>query len=44
MSDNYIHIDERPGECRETLADNNKAKQILGWNPEITLEMYLNDL
>ena len=43
MSDNYIHIDERPGECRETLK-HNTAKQNTRWIPEITLEMYLNDL
>tara|TARA_R100000008_G_C3582005_1_gene169204 strand:+ start:915 stop:1829 length:915 start_codon:yes stop_codon:yes gene_type:complete len=34
----YIHIPARPGEARETLADNNKAKKLLGWNPSRVLE------
>lgn len=34
----YIHIPARPGEARETLADNNKAKKLLEWNPIRVLE------
>ena len=34
----HVHIDERPGEARETLADNSKAKKMLGWNPSRKLE------
>lgn len=34
----YIHIPARPGEARETLADNTKAKKLLGWNPSRVLE------
>lgn len=33
-----IHISERPGEMRDTLADITKARTLLGWQPEITLE------
>lgn len=29
----HIHIDARPGESRETLADNTKAKTMLNWHP-----------
>ncbi len=32
-----IHIPARPGEMRDTLADITKAKELLGWSPEITL-------
>lgn len=34
----HVHIPERPGEARETLADNFKAKNLLGWNPSIVFE------
>ena len=29
----HVFIDARPGEARETLADNTKAKTLLGWDP-----------
>lgn len=32
------YIDERPGEMRDTRADYSKAKEILGWEPKVTLE------
>lgn len=32
------HIDSLPQEAQETLANNNKAKLLLGWSPEITIE------
>ncbi len=32
------HIPARPGEVRKTLANNTKARQLLGWKPTITLE------
>ena len=38
---NYTHIDPRPGECRHTRANNEKAKKILKWAPTETLENYL---
>ena len=37
----YIHIDERPGEARHTLADSTKAKNVLGWEPQKSLSEYL---
>lgn len=42
ISNNYRFIAERPGEMRETLADNTKAREILGWEPKITLEDYIS--
>jgi len=33
-----VHIPARPGEMSDTLADIAKAKELLGWQPEITLE------
>ena len=39
----YQHIPERKGESRETLADINKAKNILGWYPTIDLEKWLKN-
>jgi nucleoside-diphosphate-sugar epimerase len=38
-----VNIPARTGEMRETLANTTKAKNILGWNPEITLEDWLNE-
>jgi UDP-glucose 4-epimerase len=37
----HIHIDNRPGESRETLADNTKAKKMLNWNPSRKLEEWV---
>jgi UDP-glucose 4-epimerase len=37
FSENIIYIPERVGEAKETLADISKAKNILGWQPKITL-------
>lgn len=37
----YIHIDARIGESRMTLADNNKSKSILGWQPTVNLKEYI---
>lgn len=36
-----INIPPRPGESRETLADNSKIKSAFGWEPTISLEEYL---
>ncbi len=33
-----VHIPARPGEMQNTLADTTKAKELLGWQSEITLE------
>ncbi len=32
------HIAARPGEARETLADNSKAKELLDWEPAVSLD------
>ena len=37
----HIHIPERPGESRETLADNSKAKSLLNWSPKVKLEEWM---
>lgn len=31
----FVHIEKRPGESRETLADNSKIKKYLGWEPTV---------
>ena len=38
---NHVHIEARPGESRETLADNTKAKTMLGWNPSRKIEDWI---
>lgn len=43
FSNNTINIPERIGEAKETLADNQKAKNILGWEPKINLIEWIND-
>ena len=37
----HVHIPARPGESRETLADNTKAKSMLGWNPSRKIEDWI---
>ena len=37
-------IPARDGEARETLADNTRARTILGWDPKIKLESYIESL
>lgn len=39
----YIHIDPRPGEARETLADNSKAKKLLNWSPKMIFEEWVKE-
>ena len=39
-----VHIDPRPAEARVTQADNSKAREILGWNPMISLKQGLEIL
>tara|TARA_R110000751_G_scaffold48194_8_gene107541 strand:+ start:1036 stop:1941 length:906 start_codon:yes stop_codon:yes gene_type:complete len=38
------HLPERLGEARETLADNSKAKKLMGWEPKVDLKSYLKNL
>ena len=40
----YTYIPERPGEVRETLCDDTKAKDLLGWNPTIDVIDYIKGL
>lgn len=39
----FVHIADREGEADETLADNTRAREILGWNPVVRLEQWIND-
>lgn len=36
-----VHIPERIGEARETKADNEKIRTLLGWSPSITIHEWL---
>lgn len=44
ISPNISFIPERPGEMRETLADNSKIRRVLGWEPTVVLEDYIRSL
>jgi UDP-glucose 4-epimerase len=44
ISDRVAFIPKRPGEMRETLADNSKIRRILGWEPGVRLEDYISSL
>ena len=37
-------IPARPGEAEATLADNSRAREILGWEPTMTIEDYISSL
>lgn len=36
-----INIQQRPGEARETLADNSKIREMLGWKPTVFIEEWV---
>jgi len=38
-----VHIPARQGEARDTIANNSKIKNVLGWEPSISLEEWLSD-
>ena len=42
ISDDTVTIPERPGEARETLANIERANNMLDWVPKITLEDYFD--
>lgn len=42
ISSKYQYIPARKGEARETLADNFKARSMLGWVPKYKLEEYIS--
>ena len=37
------YIDARPGEARNTLNTDNTAKEVLGWEPKINIEDYIQN-
>jgi nucleoside-diphosphate-sugar epimerase len=39
-----VFIEPRQGEVKETLADNKKAKELLGWEPTISFEEGIEEL
>jgi UDP-glucose 4-epimerase len=41
ISDNQIKISPRPGESRETLADNNRIKKTFGWSPKVSIDTWI---
>ena len=43
ISDKTVTLPERPGECRETLAVNTKAKYYLDWEPTIDIKDWINE-
>ena len=38
----YIFVEPRLGELRESLADNSKAKRLLLWEPKTNLKEWIN--
>lgn len=44
ISSDIVRIPLPLGEMRDTLADTTKAKELLGWQPQITLEKGIKDL
>ena len=43
ISDNQVMIEPRIGEARETLANNNKIRSILGWYPKHKITDYIKE-
>jgi UDP-glucose 4-epimerase len=43
ISNDVEYINARPGEVKETLADNNKAKNDFGWEPKHNLLEWINN-
>jgi UDP-glucose 4-epimerase len=41
IGNDRVYVPERVGETRETLADNSRAREELGWEPRVRLEDYL---
>ena len=39
-----IHLPARPGDARDTLADNRRAREVLGWRPSVDTEEGLAEL
>jgi len=43
ISDNYIHIPQREGEARTTLANIDKAFKTFGWAPKININNWMEE-
>ncbi len=43
ISDNQVMIEPRIGEARITLANNSKAREMLGWYPEHNIADYVKE-
>ena len=41
ISDKQIHLPERPGEVRVSLASIDKIKNVFGWEPKVELEEWV---
>jgi len=41
ISDNQVNIAARPGESRETLADNKKIFYTFGWKPKVSIDTWI---
>jgi nucleoside-diphosphate-sugar epimerase len=39
-----VNLPARPGDARDTLADNSEARRVLGWRPEVSFEDGLAEL
>ncbi|HZP44580.1 MAG TPA: NAD-dependent epimerase/dehydratase family protein [Candidatus Binataceae bacterium] len=39
-----VHLEPRPGDARDTLADISQAREILGWVPEVSIEEGIREL
>jgi UDP-glucose 4-epimerase len=39
-----VHVAPRPGEVRRLVADNEKAKELLGWQPKYSFDEGLEKL
>ena len=44
ISNKVVYIPSRPGEAQDTLADNSRARELLGWEPEVSLEQGIQEL
>ena len=44
ISDKLVYSKQKEGEPMDTLADNNKAKEMLGWEPTTNLIKWLKNL
>lgn len=40
---NPVYMADKPGEAQTTISDNTLSKAVLGWEPKINLEEYINN-